>query len=148
MTKTEAHDLLDAARGGAEFTLGAINKALMATGDFRRPRKDNWRPEEDELLTELWPLMGIACASHFPGRSEKAVETHAHDALKLNMIPRWVRSAQEVLPTVDNYIEHVEHVEAEKVKPRKPALPRKDSTPFGFVPTGAARSVFELARCA
>lgn len=142
MNKRDAHDLLDAARDGAEFPPAAINKALMATGDFRWPRKDNWRPEEDDLLTELWPLMGIACASSFPGRTEKAVEDRAHNVLKLKMVPRWVRSAHEVLPTVDTYHQYVE---VTPIKPRE-KLRRTDPTPFGFVPKGTARTVFELSQ--
>lgn len=40
-------------------------------------KRNDWTKAEDDRLRELYPKSGTACISEFPGRTRKALKTHA-----------------------------------------------------------------------
>jgi hypothetical protein len=60
----------------------------VATAPAKPPRKNGWRPEENEILRLRYPEGGaVACLPLLPGRAATAIRTQAH-RLGLNTDPR------------------------------------------------------------
>lgn len=53
MTRTEAHELLDAARAGVEVSMAAITDALRATGDM----DSSWQRRTVRAARIAWPVL-------------------------------------------------------------------------------------------
>lgn len=69
-------------RGGIKVVAKATGRSVRAiqrkAQDMGLTRKEHpWTPEEDALVVELWPTMGIACSIHFPLRTPGAVRQRA-----------------------------------------------------------------------
>jgi hypothetical protein len=83
-----------------------------------------WTPELNERLAKLWPKRGEACAKHFPGFGVSAVRKQA-EKLRLRLSLEYKRARRQ---------------KREEEKNRKP------NRSFGYIPSGAVRSVFDLGR--
>lgn len=55
----------------------SVNRDELSKGEpgmqESRPAIKHWTNREEAQLRELWPLMGIKCRDHFPGRSDSAI---------------------------------------------------------------------------
>jgi hypothetical protein len=83
-----------------------------------------WTPELKERLAKLWPKRGEACAKHFPGFGASAVKKQA-EKMALRMCIELKRARR---------------------KKREEEKTRKPNRSFGYIPSGAVRSVFDLGR--